>query len=82
MENGLRNPWGTPAPSARQIDCIFAMHYEQTCRVDCKYAGNLAVAFGPVKLHRFWPAAIDGAPSGDPRATSKQKTAFQKSLST
>ena len=31
MENGLRNPWETPAPSARQIDCIFAMDYEQKC---------------------------------------------------
>ena len=29
MENGLRNPWETPSPSARQIDCIFAMDYEQ-----------------------------------------------------
>ena len=36
--------------------------------VDCKYAGNLAVAFGPVKLQRSWPAAIDGPPSGDPRS--------------
>ena len=31
MENGLRNPWETPAPSARQIVCIFAMEYEQKC---------------------------------------------------
>ena len=34
MENGLRekrNPWETPSPSARQIDCIFAMGYEQKC---------------------------------------------------
>ena len=31
MENGLRNPWETPSPSARQIDCIFAMDYEQKC---------------------------------------------------
>ena len=50
--------------------------------VDCKYAGNLAVAFGPVKLQRSWPAAIDGPPSGDLRTTSKQKTTFQKNLST
>ena len=27
MENWLRNPWETPSPSARQIDCIFAMVY-------------------------------------------------------
>ena len=31
MENWLRNPWETPSPSARQIDCIFAMDYEQKC---------------------------------------------------
>ena len=31
MENGLRNPWETPSPSARQIDCIFEMDYEQKC---------------------------------------------------
>ena len=31
MENGLRNPWETPSPSARQIVCIFAMDYEQKC---------------------------------------------------
>ena len=30
-ENWLRNPWETPSPSARQIDCIFAMDYEQKC---------------------------------------------------
>ena len=28
---GLRNPWETASPSARQIDCIFAMDYEQKC---------------------------------------------------
>ena len=28
---GLRNPWETPSPSARQIDCILAMDYEQKC---------------------------------------------------
>ena len=31
MENGLRDPWVTPSPSARQIVCIFAMDYEQKC---------------------------------------------------
>ena len=31
MENWPRNPWETPAPSARQIVCIFAMDYEQKC---------------------------------------------------
>ena len=31
MENWLRNPWETPSPSARQIDSIFAMDYEQKC---------------------------------------------------
>ena len=31
MENGLRNPWETPLPSARQIDYIFTMGYEQKC---------------------------------------------------
>ena len=31
MANGLRNPWETPSPSARQIDCIFAMDYEHKC---------------------------------------------------
>ena len=31
MENGLRNPWETPAPSAKQIDCICAIDYEQKC---------------------------------------------------
>ena len=29
MEKWLRDPWETPSPSARQIDCIFAMDYEQ-----------------------------------------------------
>ena len=29
--------------------------------VDCKYAAILAVAFGPVKMHAIWPAAIDVA---------------------
>ena len=28
---GLRNPWETVSPSAGQIDCIFAMDYEQKC---------------------------------------------------
>ena len=32
MENWLRDPWETPSPSARQIDCIFAMDYEQKCQ--------------------------------------------------
>ena len=50
--------------------------------VDCKYAAILAVAFHPVKMQAIWPAAVLGAPSGRPRTTSKQKTAFQKSLST
>ena len=31
MEKWLRDPWETPSPSARQIDCIFAMDYEQKC---------------------------------------------------
>ena len=31
MENWLRNPWETPSASARQIDCIFAIDYEQKC---------------------------------------------------
>ena len=26
---GLRNPWETASPSARQIDCIFAIDDEQ-----------------------------------------------------
>ena len=29
MEKWLRDPWETPPPSARQIDFIFAMDYEQ-----------------------------------------------------
>ena len=28
---GLRNPWETASPSARQIDSIFAKGYEQKC---------------------------------------------------
>ena len=31
MENGLRDPWVTPSPCARQIVCIFTMDYEQKC---------------------------------------------------
>ena len=31
MEKWLRNPWETPSPSAKKIDCIFAMDYEQNC---------------------------------------------------
>ena len=69
MENGLRNPWETPSPSARQIDCIFAMDYEQKCLRGlyiCRQSGR-----------RIWPcktAAILacghrrgtlGRPSGD-----------------
>ena len=55
MENWLRNHWEAPSPSARQIDCIFAMDYEQKglralkicsdsgCRIwPYKNAGNLA----------------------------------------
>ena len=82
MENGLRNPWETPWPSARQIAFFLQWIMSKGACVDCKYAGNLAVAFGPVKLQRSWPAAIDGPPSGDPRTTSKQKTTFQIILST
>ena len=29
--NWPRNPWDTPSPFARQLDCIFAMGYEQKC---------------------------------------------------
>ena len=50
--------------------------------MDCKYAAILAVAFHPVKMQAICPAAPVGAPSGHHRTTSKQKTAFQKSLST
>ena len=73
---------GNGAPSARQIVCIFAMDSEQKCLVHYKYAAILAVEFHPVKMQAIWPAALVGAPSGHPRTTSKQKTAFQKSLST
>ena len=31
MENWRRNHWETPSPSAKQIDCNFAMDYEQKC---------------------------------------------------
>ena len=31
MENWQRDPWETPAPSARQIFCIFAKDSEQKC---------------------------------------------------
>ena len=50
--------------------------------MDCKYEAILAVAFHPVKMKAIWPAALVGALSGHPRTTSKQKTSFQKSLST
>ena len=78
MENGLRNPWETPAPSARQIVCIFVTDSEQKCLVHCKYAANLAVAFRPVKMQAIWPAALDGAPSGHPQRTSMPQTTFSK----
>ena len=46
--------------------------------VDYKNAAILAVAFGPVKMQAIWPAAIDGAPSGDPRTTSMPQNTFSK----
>ena len=44
MEKWLRNPWETPAPSAKQIDCIFAMDYEQKC------------LRGLLKMQSIWPS--------------------------
>ena len=82
MENWLRDPRATPSPSARQIVCIFSGILSKSARVDNKYAAILAVAVHPLKMQAIWPAALDGAPSGHHRTTSKQKTAFQKSLST
>ena len=82
MENWPRDPWVTASPSARQIVSIFTRDSGQKCLGHCKYAAILAVEFHPVKMESIWPAALVGAPSGHPRTTSKQKTAFQKSLST
>ena len=82
MENWSRDPWVTPSPPARQIVCIFTRDSGQKCLGHCKYAAILAVEFHPVKMQSIWPAALVGAPSGHHRTTSKQKTAFQKSLST
>ena len=82
MENWPRDPWVTPLPPARQIVSIFTRDSGQKCLGHCKYAAILAVAFHPIKMQSIWPAALVGAPSGHPRTTSKQKTAFQKSLST
>ena len=82
MENWSRDPWVTPSPPARQIVCIFTRDSGQKCLGHCKYAAILAVEFHPVKMQAIWPAALVGAPSGHHRTTSKQKTAFQKSLST
>ena len=50
----------------------------KTACVDCKYAVNLAVARDTVNMQRFWPAAIDGAPSGHPRTTSMPQNTFSK----
>ena len=52
----------------------------KTACVDCKYAVNLAVAFRPVKQESIWPAAIDGAPSGHHRLTSKLQIFFLRFL--
>ena len=82
MENWSRDPWVTPLPPARQIVPIFSRDSGQKCLGHCKYAAILAVEFHPVKMKSIWPAALVGAPSGHHRTTSKQKTAFQKSLST
>ena len=82
MENWLRDPWVTASPSARQIVCIFTSDSGQNCLGHCKDAEILTVEFHPVKMQSIWPAALVGAPSGHHRTTSKQKTAFQKSLST
>ena len=82
MENWPRDPWVTSSPSARQIVSIFTRDSGQKCLGHYKYAAILAVEFHPVKMESIWPAALVGAPSGHPRTTSKQKTAFQKSLST
>ena len=52
----------------------------KTARYHCKYAVNLAVAFRPVKQESIWPAAIDGAPSGHHRLTSKLQNFFLRFL--
>ena len=82
MENWSRDPWVTPSPPSRQIVSIFTGDSGQKCLGHYKYAAILAVAFHPVKMESIWPAALVEAPSGHHRTTSKQKTAFQKSLST
>ena len=81
-ENWPRNPWETARrPQDRSSAFLQGILSKSAC-VDCKYAAILAVEFHPVKMESIWPAALVGAPSGHPRTTSKQKTAFQKSLST
>ena len=82
MENWSRDPWVTASPPSRQIAFIFTRNSGQKCLGHCKYAAIMAVEFHPVKMESIWPAALVGALSGHPRTTSKQKTAFQKSLST
>ena len=82
MENWSRDPWVTASPPSRQIVSIFTRDSGRKCLGHCKYAAILAVEFHPVKMQAIWPAALVGAPSGHHRTTSKQKTAFQKSLST
>ena len=69
MENGLRNPWETPVPSARQIDCIFAMDYEQKCLRGlyiCRQSGR---GIWPCKTAAILACGLRlgtlGRPSGD-----------------
>ena len=82
MEIWPRDPWATASPSARQIVCIFTGDSGQQCLGHYKYAAILAVEIHLINMQSIWPAALVGAPSGHHRTTSKQKTAFPKSLST
>ena len=49
MEKWLRDPWETPSPSAKQIDCIFAMDYEQKCLRGVLKCSQSARRMGPCK---------------------------------
>ena len=74
----LRIPWETARrPQDRSSAFLQGILSKSAC-VDCKYAAILAVAFHPVKMQAIWPAALDGAPSGHRRTTSRPQNTFSK----